>query len=88
MARKPNVATEVIVKALFEAEDGTLTARDLGITSARATALVNSGVLVQRKGTQKVMDGDKAGRGRPRRLFSLSRKVKDRAKREAAKASA
>lgn len=88
--RKPNVATDVIVQAALSSDSGTVTTADFGgkVTAKRLNDLATEGVLVIRKSTQKVMDGDKPGRGRPRNVFGLSRKSRERAKRAAAKAAA
>lgn len=89
MARKPNVATDVIVNSIFASEDKALTTRDLGATSVRLNSLVDAGLLVRRQSTQKVEGAEegKAGRGRPRYLYGLSKKTRDRLNRAARKAA-
>jgi predicted ArsR family transcriptional regulator len=88
--RKPNVATDVIVQAALSSDSGTVTTADFGgkVTAKRLNDLATEGILVVRKATEKIMDGDQPGRGRPRNVFGLSRKTRDRAKRAARKATA
>jgi predicted transcriptional regulator len=85
MARKPNVATEDIVSAIFASEDKALTTRDLGATSVRLNSLVKAGVLTQRVQKQKVEVDGKPSRGRPRYLYGLSKRTRDKLNRQARK---
>lgn len=87
--RKPNVPTDTIIQTILTSPEGVVTTGDLGVTAKRMNDLVTEGVLALRKATQKVTDDSgSAQRGRPRKLYALSRKTKDRAKRQAAKAAA
>ncbi len=91
MARKyaPRKSVESIVQAIFESEDGALTAREIGVVYARLNGLVESGVLALAADTQKVLDeSGTPQRGRPRHVFRLSKNTRARARRAAAKASA
>lgn len=88
MARKPNVATEDIVNAIFSSDDKALTTRDLGATSARLNSLVTAGVLTERKTRQFVTNEDgSVSRGRPRKLYGLSKTQRDRLNRRARKSA-
>ena len=88
--RKPNVATDVIVQAILDSEDGVVTTADFeGVTAKRLNDLATEGVLVLRKKTQPILAEDgSVSRGRPRKQFGLSASARKRAKRAAAKAAA
>ncbi len=92
--RKPNVPTDTIISTVLASAEGVVTTADFGgkVTAKRLNDLADAGVLALRKATQPVAGEDgKNGRGRPRKVFSLSKKTKDRIRRQerkAAKASA
>lgn len=87
--RKPNTPAEAIYQAIFDSPDGALTSRDLGVVPARLNRMVEAGFLALRAGNQKVVDTNgNPQRGRPRHLYGLSKNVRSRMRRQAAKASA
>lgn len=83
-SRKPNVSRQSIAEAIFNSEDGALTVRDLGVAGARLNGLVAEGFLTLRAGVQKVTDAEGSPqRGRPRKLYGLSKNVRAKMRRQA-----
>lgn len=86
--RKPNTPQSAIVQAIFESSEGSLTAGELGVVPARLNRMVKAGVLTERKDRQRVTNEDgSASRGRPRKLFGLSKSVRAKARRAAKSAA-
>lgn len=85
--RRPNISREAIAEQIFNSDSGALTSRDLGVVPARLNDLVTEGFLSLRAEFQKVTD-DKGvpQRGRPRKQYGLSKNVRARMRRQAAKA--
>lgn len=77
MANKVNL-TPLEQKAVNALSAGPITAREAGVTTAQAATLVSKGMIVE-SGTRKQQDENGiALRGRPSRLFKLTRKGKNR----------
>lgn len=82
--RKPLVSSEQVIQTVASSESGRVTLKTLGVSPQRANALIEQGVLAVLKQTQKVTDAEgNAQRGRPAKVYTLSRRVKDRLRRQA-----
>ena len=80
---KPAPVQDAVLNTLFD--NGPSTRQDINAFNQTLNQMESAGLIVKR-GVQKHGDEDKPGRGRPLTVWALTKKSRDRIKRQRAKA--